>query len=208
MARRRRRKFHFEELERPLERPDPTAEAEHAEEEKTKDPQAGAEHAAAGPQAQVLELQKTAGNRAVGAVLDRWTHPVLAPGSWPKQKQLVFDGKVVPLESVSQGAGSHVAHPGSGSGKPKPDEFAGPGELSVVIPSGGWSQELFRQFEGGEVFKTVEVVVPTADGKGMRLILAVVEITGFASHGGGDHPLEMLTLSFRKRTFTQNPPPE
>jgi hypothetical protein len=211
MARRRKRsRFHFEELEGQLERPDPTAEKAQAEEEKTQDGHPGAEHGASGPHAQLLELQKTAGNRAVGAVLDRLAHDAThaAPaggGGWPKEKQIIFDGSGVPLESVNLGAVG-AARPGSGSRTPKPDEFGGPGEISVVLPAGGWLNDISRAFEHGEVYKTVEIVVPGAGGGGLRLILTAVELSGFASSGGGDHPLATVTLKFQKRTLSQQPP--
>jgi hypothetical protein len=203
MARRRRRKFHFEELEELLQRPDPTAEAAHAEAEKTS-PE-GEKAAADTPQSRVLELQKTAGNRAVGAVLDR---VAAADPRWPKQKQLILDGLTLPLESFMGGMTSPTASPGSGTSKPRADEFTGPGELKVTIPVGEWSPELFNRYNRGDaVFNTVEIVVPTKDGKGIRIVLTDVEIVELASSGGGAHPLEQLTLEFSKRTFTQNPPP-
>ena len=211
MARRRRRKFHHEELEPPLERPDPTAEKAQAEDEKTQDGHPGAEHAGAGgPHERLLELQKTAGNRAVGAVLDRLAHDAAhaAPaggGGWPREKQIMFDGTGMPLESVNLGVVG-APHPGGGFRTPKPDEFGGPGEISVVLPDGGWLADLSRAFEYGEPYKTVEIVVPAAGGGGLRLILTAVEISGFASSGGGDHPLVTVTLKFAKRTLSQKPP--
>jgi hypothetical protein len=209
MARRRRRKFHFGELEGHLERPDPTAEKAQAEEEKTQDGHAGAEPGAGGPHAQLLELQKTAGNRAVGAVLDRLAHDAAhsAPaggGGWPKEKQILFDGSGVPLESVNLGAVG-ATHGGSGARAPKPDEFGGPGEISVVLPDGGWLNEISRAYDHAEMYETVEIVVPTAGG-GLRLILTAVELSGFASSGGGEHPLATVTLKFQKRTLSQSPP--
>jgi hypothetical protein len=211
MARRRKRsRFHFEELERQHERPDPAAEKAEAEEEKTRDGHPGAEHAAGGPHAQLLELQKTAGNRAVGAVLDRLAHDAThaAPaggGGWPKEKQIVFDGSGVPLESVNLAAVG-ATHGGSGSRAPKPDEFGGPGEISVVLPDGGWLNDISRAYNDGEMYKTVEIVVPTAGGGGLRLILTAVVLSGFASSGGGEHPLSTVTLKFQKRTLSQQPP--
>jgi hypothetical protein len=210
MARRRRHKFHFEELERMLEPPDPTAEKAQAEEEKTQDGHPGAEHAPGGPHEQVLELQKTAGNRAVGAVLDRLAHGAAhaAPaggGGWPKEKQILFDGTGMPLESVNLGVVG-ATHPASGSRTPKADEFGGPGEISVVLPDGGWLNELSRAFERGDPYKTIEIVVPSAGGGGLRLILTAVVIAGFASSGGGAHPLATVTLNYQKRTLSQKPP--
>jgi hypothetical protein len=207
--RKRRRKFHFEELEGLHERPDPTADKAQAEEEKTLDGHHGGEPAAGGPHEHLLELQKTAGNRAVGAVLERMAHDAAhaAPaggGGWPKEKQIIFDGTGVPLESVNLGVVGATS-PGGGSRTPKPDEFGGPGEISVVLPDGGWLNDLSRAHKRGEPYKTVEIIVP-GPGGGLRLILTAVVIRGFASSGGGQHPLATVTLQFEKRTLSQKPP--
>jgi len=89
---------------------------------------------------------------------------------------------------------------------PKPDEFGGPGEIRVVLPDGGWLHDLERAFRRGEPYKNVEVVVPTAGGGGLRLILTAVLISGFASSGGGAHPLATITLNYAQRTLSQKPP--
>jgi hypothetical protein len=143
MAKRRKRsRFEFGgDLEGLLERPDPQTEKAQAEDEKTQDGH-GAEHAGAGaggPHERLLELQKTAGNRAVGAVLDRLAHDAAhaAPaggGGWPREKQILFDGTGMPLESVNLGVVG-APHPGGGFRTPKPDEFGGAGEIRVVLPT-------------------------------------------------------------------------
>jgi hypothetical protein len=117
MARRRKRsRFEFGgDLEGLLERPDPQTEKAQAEDEKTQDGHPGAEHAGAGgPHERLLELQKTAGNRAVGAVLDRLAHDAAhaAPaggGGWPRDKQILFDG--------TRGAASGRRSPTSSAGR-------------------------------------------------------------------------------------------
>ena len=214
MARRRKRsRFEFGgELEGLLERPDPQTEKAQAEDEKTQDGHAGAEHAGAGgPHERLLELQKTAGNRAVGAVLDRLAHDAAhaAPaggGGWPKEKQILFDGTGMPLESVNLGVVG-AAHPGGGSRTLKPDEFGGPGEISVVLPDGGWLNDLERAFRRGEPYKTVEIVDPDRRTAGAcGCILTAVAIAGFASSGGGAHPLATVTLKYAQRTLSQKPP--
>ena len=213
MARRRKRsRFEFGgDLEGLLERPDPQTEKAQAEDEKTQEGHAGAEHAGAGgPHERLLELQKTAVNRAVGAVLDRLAHDAAhaAPaggGGWPTDKQILFDGTGMPLESVNLGVVG-APHPGGGFRTPKPDEFGGPGEISVVLPDGGWLNDLERAFRRGEPYKNVEIVVPTAGGGGLRLILTAVAIAGYASSGGGAHPLATLTLKYAQRTLSQKPP--
>jgi hypothetical protein len=212
MARRRKRsRFEFGgELEGLLERPDPQTEKAQAEEEKTQDGHAAAEHGAGGPHERLLELQKTAGNRAVGAVLDRLAHDAAhaAPsggGGWPREKQIIFDGTGLPLESVNMSVVG-ATHPGSGSRTPKPDQFGGSGEISVVLPDGGWLNDLERAFRSGQVYKSVEIIVPTPGGGGLRLILTGVLLSGYASSGGGRHPLTTVTLEYAQRTLSQKPP--
>jgi hypothetical protein len=212
MARRRKRsRFELGDLEGLLERPpDPAAEKAQAEEEKTQDGHNGAEHGAGGPHERLLELQKTAGNRAVGAVLDRLAHEAAhaAPsggGGWPREKQIIFDGTGLPLESVNLSVVG-ATHPGGRSRTPRPDQFGGAGEISVVLPDGGWLNDLERAFRRGQVYKGVEIVVPTPGGGGLRLILTAVQISGYASSGGGHHPLTTVTLKYAQRTLSQKPP--
>ena len=99
-------------------------------------------------------------------MLDRLAHDAAhaAPaggGGWPREKQILFDGTGMPLESVNLGVVG-APHPGGGFRTPKPDEFGGAGEISVVLPDGGWLNDLERAFRRGEPYKNVEIVVPTA----------------------------------------------
>jgi hypothetical protein len=213
MARRRKRsRFEFGgDLEGMLERPpDPAGEKAQAEEEKTQEGRNGEHAGGGGPHERVLELQKAAGNRAVGAVLDRLAHEAAhaAPaggGGWPREKQILFDGTGMPVESVNLGVVG-ATHPGSGSRTPRPDQFGGAGEISVVLPDGGWLNELERAFRRGQIYKNVEIVVPTPGGSGLRLILTGVQLSGYASSGGGHHPLVTVTLRYAQRTLSQKPP--
>ena len=56
----------------------------------------------------VLDLQKTAGNRATTAALSRWGFPwfpATAAPQWPKEPQVIIDGVVIPLAGVVVGGG-------------------------------------------------------------------------------------------------------
>ena len=56
----------------------------------------------------VLDLQKTAGNRATTAALSRWGFPgfpATAAPQWPKEPQVIIDGVVIPLQSWSLAEG-------------------------------------------------------------------------------------------------------
>ena len=143
-----------------------------------------------------------AGQVAIPARARDAGHPLILT---PREKQILFDGAGMPLESVNLGVVG-APHPGGGFRTPKPDEFGGPGEISVVLPDGGWLNELERAFRRGEPYKNVEIVVPTAGGGGLRLILTAVAIVGFASSGGGAHPLATVTLKYAQRTLSQMPP--
>jgi type VI protein secretion system component Hcp len=127
---------------------------------------------------------------------------------WPKERQLILDGAVVPLESFQEQQRS--MSPSSAAGAPSKDGGTGPGEIVVTIKQGKWSADLFRQSLSGSGYKTVELVVPGKDGKGIRIILSDVLISSYSvsdADGRGDAPLESLSLSFRKREFSQDPPP-
>jgi len=152
-----------------------------------------------------LELQKTAGNRAVGAALSRWPMfgaPMLA--QWPKQPQMIIDGQVIPLESFQDATRSSG---GSSSGNINKQDHTGPGEVVVTIKMGKYSPGLFQRAAGSSGYKTVEIVIPTKDGKGIRFILTDVLISSYSVGSGADSPLESLALNFKKREFSQDPPP-
>ena len=169
-----------------------------------------AKSAKADPTARVLELQKAAGNRAVGAALSRW--PVFgapAVAQWPKEAQMILDGTPIPIESVQEGVrGTNVpAGPGTGLTNQKPN-VTGPGEVVVTLKMGKYSPDLFQQSLTGSGYKTVEIVIPSKDGKGgVRFILTDVLISNYSISSGSSSPLESLELSFKKREFSHDAPP-
>jgi type VI secretion system secreted protein Hcp len=192
-----------EELEQLLDKtePGPAAEEQALEPTKEKD--------AADPTARVLELQKSAGNRATAAALARW--PLFAApqpvAQWPKQLEMVIDGKtVIPLESAQMGVDRRLTNPtGRGVEQEKPVDESG--EMIVTLKSGKWSTDLFRESLHGRGYKTVEIVFPGKDGKGFRIVLADVLISSYSVSGQGDGPVDSISLSFKKREFSQDPPP-
>src|SRR3954469_7620202 len=187
------------------------------EEELLRDPKlAEADEAKAGakpqqqpddPVARTLDLQKPAGNRAVGAALARW--PLFAApqpvAQWPKHLEMVLDGKVViPLESAQLGTSRQLTSTSANREKPVQES----GEMVVTLRQGEWSTDLFHESLSGRGYTTVEVVFPGKDGKGLRVILADVVIANYSvGAGGSDGPLETLALNFKKREFSEDPPP-
>lgn len=195
----------LEELEERLEKTEPGPAAE----EKAAQEKAVEANGADGPAARVLELQKSAGNRATAAALSRW--PLLgAPqpvAQWPKQLEMVIDGTtVIPLESAQMGVDRRLTNPtGTGAEKEKPVDEGG--EMVITLKSGKWSTDLFRESLRGHGYKTVEIVFPAKDGKGFRIILTDVLISNYWVSGRGDGPVDSIALSFKKRELSQDPPP-
>ena len=150
-----------------------------------------------------LELQKTAGNRAVGAALQRW--PVDAAeatpvADWPAQPEAVFDDDlVIPIESVQDSHSGQPRPPSKREGEEGEPVF---GELVIFARTGKHSAELHKALLRGKHFAKVEIVIPGAGG-GVRIILTNVLIT--AANLDGDR--ESWTLSFEKREFNKNPRP-
>jgi len=161
------------------------------------------------PVARALELQKTAGNRATGAALARWPYLGLpqATAQWPKEKQLILDDVVIPMESFADSVGNNRVALTPGSGTSKPNDATGEGEVVVTLKMGDWSSDLFKANVTGKHYKTVELVVPGKDGKGVRWILTDVMISGLDISSAGDRPTQSLQLHFKKREFSQSPPP-
>ena len=127
----------------------------------------------------MLELQKTAGNRAVGAAIARWGLPwipMTAAPQWPKEPQVIADGMVLPLTSWSWADRT----PGTGAGTGKPQEG---GDISISTKTGEHSADLLLRTAEGRAFKTVVIVVPGKDGKGITLTLSDVMITGYQLNG-------------------------
>ncbi len=211
------REEELEELEERLEKtePGPAAEEKAEQEKEAEQKTPGAPEAADGPAARVLELQKAAGNRATGAALARW--PLLGVpqpvAEWPKTVEMIIDGKtVIPLESA-QLANQRQMTSATARGTDREQQVVDEsGEIVVTLKMGKWSSDLFRESLYGHGYKTVEIVFPGKDGKGLRVILEDVLIANYSvsGHGGADHdsPVESLSLNFKKRSLSQDPPPK
>ena len=153
----------------------------------------------------VLDLQKTAGNRATTEAISRWGLPwipMAAAPQWPKESQVIMDGLVIPLESWSWSDGST----GTGATGPNLSQL---NDVHITIASGDHSSDLLLKATQGGSIKTVYIVVPGKDGKGITVKLENVIITSYQTSGStmGGKPLETLSLSFTKRELTQAPPP-
>src|SRR4051794_10764974 len=147
----------------------------------------------------VLDLQKTAGNRATGAALARWginTLPLAATPHWPKEAQIIADGLTLPLESWSWAA----AQRGTGSARVGQDESSG--DIVVMTKRGEHSSEWWQRVVRGDGFKTVVIVQPGKDGKGITITLSDVVLTNVQS----SDETESWTLNFKKREFSEAPP--
>jgi hypothetical protein len=187
MATRRKRRRRQEELEEQEEREQP--------QEREREREVATEPT---PADRVLELQKTAGNRAVGAAIARWGFPgtpTTAAPQWPKEPQVIADGLVLPLKAwswVDRRPGT-----GGGSGRAQPA-----GEMSLSTTTGAHSSDLLLRTAEGRAFKTVVIVVPGKDGKGVTITLHDVSISGYQLSG----ELETWTVVFAGKEFSQSPP--
>ena len=76
-----------------------------------------------------------------------------------------------------------------------------------MLKMGKHSADLLLQATRGPGYKTVEIVIPTKDGKGIRFTLTDVLISNYSISSSSDNPLESLALNFKKREFSQDPPP-
>ena len=153
------------------------------------------------PADRVLELQKTAGNRATTAALSRWGFPwfpATAAPQWPKEPQVIVDGKVIPLQSWSWSTHS----PGTGSGGTGAGKAHFDG-VNVTTAMGDHSAELALKTAEGQHIKTVLIVVPGKDGKGVTLTFTDVLIMSYSISGDA----ESWSLSFATKEFSQSPPP-
>ena len=190
MGVRRKRRRREEQLEEEEQGRDP-AQEQAEEKERPREREAT-------PADRVLELQKTAGNRATTAALARWgigMLPLAAVPRWPKEPQVIVDGLVIPLHSfsfneASSGTGS------TGQGKTHLND------IQVMTTLGDHSAELAQRTARGNPFKTVVIVVPGKDGKGMTLTLTDVMISRYSISGDA----ESWSLSFAKKEFSQSPP--
>ena len=143
--------------------------------------------------AELFALQRSAGNRAVAAMLAR---DAKAP---PKPKEdkaappkpagpyVTIDGiGVIPLESFQWG--SHRGPGGHGGGQPQVSEM----QLSSKI--GPHSNDLFRATLSGEAHDA-EIVYPTKDGE-LRIKLKGAMVSSYSTSGEGKDAMESWTLNF------------
>jgi len=171
-----------------------------AEREEEQPPKAAVQQT---PVDRALELQKTAGNRAVASVLQRAPLDVAEQtpvAAWPKHPEGVFDDElVVPIESVQNTHEGHRRPPSKREGEEGELAF---GELVIHAKTGKHSTELHKALLAAKSFAKVEIVIPGAGG-GVRIILTNVVISG-VSMGEGS---ESWSLSFEKREFSKDPRP-
>ena len=149
----------------------------------------------------VLELQKTAGNRATNAAISRWGFPwfgATAAPQWPKEPQAIFDGVVVPLESwsLSDGHGSGTSVSSTGPGKVQLND------AQIMTRMGEHSSDLLLALTQGKRLKTVVIVVPGKNGNGYTVTLTDVLISGYQT----SENVESWSLSFASKEFSQSPP--
>ena len=150
----------------------------------------------------VLDLQKTAGNRAVGAALSRWGlpwFPATAAPQWPKEPQVIVDGVVIRLESWSWSDGQSGVGAGGSSTAPGQAQF---NDVHIMTTLGDHSPDLLQATAQGRHFKTVVIVMPGKDGKGYTVTLTDGIITSYSISDKN----ESWSLSFAKKEFSQSPP--
>jgi hypothetical protein len=152
----------------------------------------------AAPADRVLDLQKAAGNRAVGAAIARWGFPGFpqaAAPKWPEEPQVIMDGRVIPMSSFSW----QDAHGGTGTaaGKARSD-----GDVSISTTLGDHSADLALRAAEGRPFKKVIIVMPHANGTGVTITLTEASVSGYQVSG----QLESWTLNFKTRELSQSPP--
>jgi len=143
----------------------------------------------------VLDLQKTAGNRATTEAIARWglPTPLAAAPQWPKEPQVIVDGVVIPLQAWSMTEGH------GGAEGPDRSQL---NDVNIVTALGDDTSDLMRKAAQGAGIKTVVIVVPTKDGRGFTVTLEEVVIS---SYSVSDKTVS-LALSYRKRTFAETPP--
>jgi Type VI secretion system effector, Hcp len=173
-------------------------EEERDQEQQEERPRERKDATPAAPADRALELQKTAGNRAVGAALSRWGMPwvpqTVAP-QWPKEPQVIVDGTVIPMSSFSWS--DPQGGTGTSLGKPRSD-----GEVSITTTIGDHSADLWRRTAEGREFKTVIIVMPHKNGTGVTITLTEATVSSYQVSG----QTETWGLHFQKREFSQSPP--
>jgi hypothetical protein len=159
---------------------------------------------AATPADKVLELQKSAGNSAVGAVLERFPAQFAQRSKlpvWPEAPQMLLGGEdPVPIESVQDAT---VKPPTGGSGaRAEQGEGEGPGEFVVHMLHGKHTAGVHQAIVEGRHYAKIELVIPGKGGKGMRWVLHDV----YVSVGAISQGAQTIQLSFTRRELVFSPP--
>jgi hypothetical protein len=176
---------------------------EELEEEELQQEEAVAPQAT--PVDRVLDLQKTAGNRATGAAIARWGMawlPLAAIPRWPKEPQATFDDELV----LRIHSASDSRNPGTGAGqgaRGSEDGRGTGGDMVVMAELGDHTAKLAGAVTRGKHFAKVEIVIP-GPGGGVRYVLTDVVIASYSV--SGNH--ETYTLNYSKREFSNTPPPK
>ena len=143
--------------------------------------------------ANLLALQRSAGNRAVAAMLARDAKAPPKPKDdkaappKPTGPYVTIEGiGVIPLESFQWGA--HRGPGGHGGGQPQVTEM----QLSSKV--GPHSTDLFRATLSGEAHDA-EIVYPTKDGE-LRIKLKGAMVSSYSMSGEGKDAIESWTLNF------------
>jgi type VI protein secretion system component Hcp len=148
--------------------------------------------------AELLALQRSAGNRAVAAMLARDTKAPPKPKAdkaappKPTGPHVMIEGiGVIPLESFQWG--SHHGPGGHGGGQPQVTEM----QFSSKI--GPHSNDLFRATLSGEAHDA-EIVYPTKDGE-LRIKLKGAMVSSYSMSGEGKDAMESWSLNFTAVEF-------
>lgn len=147
------------------------------------------------PVADLLALQRTAGNRAVGSLLTRDTKTKDKPkeAAPVTGNRVVFPGVgTIPAESIQFGSGG-----GRGPGQPQREVR----EITVTSIQGEHSDALFRASLEGRA-ADVDVIVQGPGGQALVIKLKGAIVANYSvSSGGGDRPMESWTLDFNAIEF-------
>jgi len=150
--------------------------------------------------AELLALQRSAGNRAVAAMLARDAKAPPKPKEdkaappKPTGPHVTIEGiGVIPLESFQWG--SHRGPGGHGGGQPQVTDM----QFSSKI--GPHSTDLFRATLSGEAHDA-EIVYPTKDGE-LRIKLKGAIVASYSTSGEGKDVMESWTLNFTGVEFAR-----
>jgi type VI protein secretion system component Hcp len=155
----------------------------------------------------VLQLQRSAGNRAVAALVARDTPKTKAPPPKkpekppPKQTYVKIEGMdAIPVESVQFGAHSRPSRQDREKSEPSPPAFS---EIVITSLLGDHSNALVKMSLWGEPSSAEIVFVKGADGQPymkLKLTKALISSYNVSGHGGSPdgHPMESWTLNAEK----------